>query len=241
MGSGGEARKLAEKHALPPKFSPLRTRGSAAMTPLMFLQVLLHPLVMFLAGLLVALLGIFGLMMFHAAPNRSAAEVVEYESLLEKSPTAPFEPGTAAETAALGRFTAFLQGIGDEAFVRENTTKVYAADAYLDDTLVAHHGAAEIENYFVETSKVMTRYQLTINDVARSGADYYVRWTMMFAAPALSGGDAVHSVGISQIRFDPDGKVAFHQDFWDSGKNFFSHLPGAGGIIGYIRKRLESH
>lgn len=207
----------------------------------MFLQILLHPVAMFLAGLVVALLGIIGLMKFHAAPNRSAVDVMGYQARLKKTPASSMELGSAAEKAALGSFTAFLQGIGDVGFVQENTSKVYSADAFLDDTLVAHHGASEIEAYFVETSKLMTSYEVTIDDVARSGDDYYVRWTMVFAAPALSGGEAVHSVGISQVRFDPDGKVAVHQDFWDSGKNFFAHLPGAGGIIGYIRKRLESN
>lgn len=207
----------------------------------MLLQFLLHPVAMFLAGLLVGLLGIIGLMKYYAAPNRSADEITEYEARLKKVSPAPFEPGSAAETAALGRFTAFLQGIGDVGFVRDNTSKVYSVDAFLDDTLVTHRGSAEIEAYFIETSKLMTRYELTINDVAKSGDDYYIRWTMVFAAPALSGGKAVHSVGISQVRFDQEGKVAVHQDFWDSGKNFFAHLPGAGGIIGYIRKRLESN
>lgn len=207
----------------------------------MFLQILLHPVVMFLAGLLVALVGLIGFLKFHAAPNRSAEEVTAYESRLERVPASDFEPGSSEETAALGRFTAFLQGIGDVGFIRENTSKVYSTDAFLDDTLVAHHGAAEIEAYFVKTSEVMTHYQVTINDVARSGDDYYVRWTMVFAAPALGGGEAIQSVGISQVRFDPDGKVAVHQDFWDSGKNFFAHLPGVDGIIGYIQKRLESN
>ena len=143
--------------------------------------------------------------------------------------------------AALERFKGFLKGIGDKKFVQENTLKAYAGDAYLDDTLVVHHGAAEIQAYFIKTSETMTSYQVTIDDVARSGNDYYVRWTMIFAAPALSAGNPVHSVGISQIRFNRDGKVEFHRDFWDSGKNFYAHLPVVGGAVGFVRKRLEAN
>jgi hypothetical protein len=51
----------------------------------------------------------------------------------------------------------------------------------------------------------------------------------------------VTSVGVSQIRFDREGKVAFHQDFWDSGKNFYAHLPVIGGAVGYVGKRLKSN
>lgn len=207
----------------------------------MTFSILTHPLSTFVAGLIVAVAAIFLLLNSCAAPNQSAEAVAAYRSRMEKVAPSGLEAGGPGEQAALERFKGFLQGIGDVKFVRENTLKVYAADAYLDDTLVVHHGAAEIEAYFVKTSETMTSYQVTIDDVARSGNDYYVRWTMVFSAPALSGGKPVHSIGVSQIRLNREGKVAFHQDFWDSGKNFYGHLPVVGGAVGYVRKRLESN
>ncbi len=176
-----------------------------------------------------------------ALPNRTEADVASYRKAMENVAPSGLTRGSPGETAALERFQAFLKGIGDTKYVRDNALKVYAADAYLDDTLVVHHGAAEILAYFTKTSETMTSYQVTIDDVAVSGNDYYVRWTMVFAAPALSGGKAIHSVGISQVRFNRDGKVEFHRDFWDSGKNFYSHLPVVGGAVGFVRKRLEGN
>ncbi len=207
----------------------------------MFLSIIFHPFATFVAGLLVALCAVFFLLNSCAAPNRSAENVALYRSSMEKVVSSGLEAGGPGEKAALQRFTSFLQGIGDVKYVRENTLQVYSADAYLDDTLAVHHGAAEIEAYFIKTSETMTDYHVTVDDVARSGNDYYVRWTMKFAAPALSGGKPVTSVGISQVRFNRDGKVAFHQDFWDSGKNFYAHLPVIGGAVGYVSKRLKSN
>ena len=207
----------------------------------MVLSTLFHPFATFVAGLLVALLVVFLLLNFNASPNRSATAVAEYHRRMEKVSPSGLEEGGPGEQAALARFEKFLQGIGDVKFVRDQTLKVYAADAYLDDTLVVHHGAAEIEAYFVKTSETMKSYQVTIDDVARSGDNYYVRWTMIFSAPALSGGQPVHSIGISHIRFNREGRVEFHQDFWDSGKNFYAHLPVVGGAVGFVRKRLEAN
>ena len=204
-------------------------------------SLFIHPLATFVAGLLVALIAVFLLLSFSAAPNESAAGLAAYHSSMAKVAASGLDPGGPGEKAALERFKSFLQGIGDQKYVRDNTLKVYAADAFLDDTLVVHHGAAEIEAYFVKTSETMTSYQVTIDDVARSGNNYYVRWTMVFSAPALSGGKPVHSIGVSQIRLNREGRVAFHQDFWDSGKNFYGHLPVVGGAVGYVRKRLESN
>jgi hypothetical protein len=198
-------------------------------------------LLSFVAGIFVTLAGVYLLLKTSAKPNHSAEDVANYRSLMEKVAASGLEPGGPGEKAAISRLKAFLQGIGDAKFVRENTLKVYAADAHLNDTLVIHHGAAEIEAYFVKTSETMTSYHLTVDDVAKSGNDYYIRWTMVFTAPALGDGKPVHSVGISQVRFNREGKVEFHQDFWDSGKNFFGQLPLFGGAIEMIRKRMESN
>ncbi len=207
----------------------------------MTLSLLFHPLTTFVAGFILASAAIILFLSSSAAPNRSAEDVADFSKVEAAIPPSGIEPGSAAETAAIARFKSFLQGIGNVNYVRENARKAYAADAWLDDTLVIHRGAAEIEKYFVETSEIVTTYQLTFDDVSRSGDNYYFRWTMIFAAPALSGGKPVHSVGMSQVRFDSEGEVAMHKDFWDSGQNFYAHLPVVGGAVGFVKNRLEKN
>lgn len=234
-------KSLMDKVPMPTAgFFPLarfRMRGEGTCT--VTASVLIHPLTTFLAGVLATLVLTGWLVSCSTAPNQSAGFIANYHKEIERTGTSGFTAGSAGETAALDRFKGFLKGIGDAKFIRENTLKVYASDAFLDDTLVVHRGAATIEEYFVKTAANMSHCEVTIDDVSKSGENYYVRWTMVFQAPAMSGGQPVHSVGISQVRFNREGKVAFHQDFWDSGKNFYAHLPVAGGVIGFIRKRLE--
>jgi hypothetical protein len=104
---------------------------------------------------------------------------------------------------------------------------------------VTHHGPEEIKNYFLQTAETMTSFEVKILDQARSGPDHYIRWEMIFSAPKMAGGEPLHSVGISQVRFDADGKVAMHQDFWDSGQNLYGHIPVVGGLIQVIRNRMK--
>jgi len=212
-----------------------KRRDRIAMT----MTMLTHPAVTFAAGAILVVVAV-SLLAVSCTPANQTAEIVEtYRKEMGRAGTSGPAPGTEAEREALARFTLFLQNIGSEEFIRENTRKTYSENAFLNDTLVTHRGAAEIEAYFVRTSQAMTHFEVSIDDMARSGPDHYIRWTMVFAAPALSKGEKVHSTGISQVRFTADGKVAFHQDFWDSGENFFGRAPVAGGIIGIIRKRLQ--
>ena len=198
-----------------------------------------HPVTTFIAGTVIGVAGIGVFLSSCAPPNRSAQKVDGYRDALAKAGSAGPAAGSAGEKAALERFTGFLQHIGDQDYIRENTSKTYRQDAYLDDTLTTHRGAVAIEEYFLQTAESLTDSHVTIDDVVRSGPDHYIRWTMVISAKPLAGGKPVHSIGVSQVRFDAEGKVAVHQDFWDSGENFFGKLPVSGGIIGIIRKRLQ--
>jgi SnoaL-like domain len=207
----------------------------------MTISILIHPLTTFMGGFALAICTVFLFLSCSASPNQSAEAIANYRTAMAKVSSSGLKPGSPGEVAALERFKTFLQSISDSKYLRANTTNVYSADAYLDDTLAIHHGVAEIEAYFLKTSAAMTDYKVTIEDTARSGDDFYIRWTMIFAAPVLSGGKPIHSEGISQVRFNREGKVAFHRDFWDSGQNFYAHLPVVGGAVGFVRKRLQSN
>ncbi len=198
-------------------------------------SILTHPVFTFAAGAVLALLVLFLLLTSCARPNESFQQVAAYRAAMDAA-----GPAAEGDQAGIERFEAFLKNVGDKSYVHENTAKTYSANAYLDDTLAIHHGAAEIEAYFTKTAETMKSYEVTIDDVARSGRDWYVRWTLTFSASALSGGKPIKSVGVSQVRIGGDGKVALHKDFWDSGQNFYGHLPLVGGAVGFVRKRLES-
>lgn len=169
----------------------------------------------------------------------TAARVKEYKTVLSKTDSSDLKTEGAAAKPGLDAFATFLQKIDDKSFVESNAAKVYAENAYLNDTLVTHHGPEEIKAYFLETADTMESYQVTIDDIASSGNEHYVRWTMVFTAPKLNGGNPVHSVGMSHVRLNSEGKVVMHQDFWDSGMNIYGQLPVLGGAIETIRKRFE--
>ena len=163
----------------------------------------------------------------------TATRTKEYKDILTSTKAA------SSASASLNRFTTFLQKISDKEYVRTNVAKVYAADAYLNDTLVTHRGPEQIMAYFHNTADTMTSYQVTIDDIASNGSEHYIRWTMVFSAPKLNGGKPVESCGVSHVRLNADGRVTMHQDFWDSGTNIYGQIPVLGGIIESIRRRFE--
>ena len=123
--------------------------------------------------------------------------VTDYREAMTKAGVAGPAPGTREEAEAIMRFSEFLKNVGDRSYIEGNTSQAYAENAYLDDTIVTHYGPEEIKNYFMATAETMTSFELKILDTARSGPDHYIRWEMIFAAPKLSGGEPIHSVGVT--------------------------------------------
>jgi hypothetical protein len=68
--------------------------------------------------------------------------------------------------------------------------------------------------------------------------DYYIRWQMTVRADALSNGKPVVSYGTTQFRFDDQGRVLIHKDFWDAATGVYEHLPYFGPIMAYIHRKL---
>lgn len=201
-------------------------------------NIVSHPLFTFVFGILAASVVLVLLLASCSGPNDTSNVVKSYRDAMDKSGSEGPAPGSAAEKAAQERFGNFLKNVGTKSSIAENTAKTYAEGAYLNDTLVTHYGPQEIRDYFLKTAETMESFEVTIDDVARSGEDHYFRWTMIFSAPKLAKGEPIHSVGMSQVRFNAEGKVVFHQDFWDSGRNIFGQAPVTGGLIQFIRNRI---
>jgi len=202
-------------------------------------SILFHPLTTLTFGALLAVSVIVLLLSSCSGPNTTQQNVQTYRTAMAKAGTSGPAPGTAAEKKAIETFANFLKNVGNKEYIEKNTAKAYAPGAYLNDTLVTHYGPDEIKAYFLKTADTMTSFEVIIDDTARSGPDHYVRWTMIFSAPALGGGEPIHSVGMSQVRFNDAGQVMFHQDFWDSGQNIYGQAPLVGGLINFVQKRIE--
>jgi hypothetical protein len=145
--------------------------------------------------------------------------------------------GSAAEKDAISRFEKFL-GHLDEKTAREDTEKVYAPGAFLNDTLKTLHGSPAIRDYFIKTAQGLESMTVSFDDVAVSGRNYYFRWTMDTRMKHLAKGKTVRTIGVTLVRFDPHGRVLLHQDFWDSAQGVWDHVPVLGTVIRWIQSRI---
>lgn len=188
----------------------------------------------------VALVAVLVLAGCGTAPTSLADLNASYERALER--TAPLAvtlvPGSGQEQQAFAGVQRYFAGMTPDS-VRELTRSVYAPQAYLNDTLVGIDGADRIEAYFSHTMERARLLNVEFLERAPAGTDWYVRWRMTVAADGLNGGEEVVTYGVTQFRFDADGRVLIHKDFWDSGTGLHEQLPVIGGAVRRVRAAVE--
>ena len=162
-----------------------------------------------------------------------------YEEALAQTEVAAhmFPADSVTESQALEQLQNFFSDM-TVASVRANAAIVYAPDAYLNDNVVGISGVDFITDYFAHAALQADVLDVVFLDVARSKTDYYIRWQMRVDAKALSDGEPVLSYGTTQFRFNREGRVIIHRDFWDSATGIYEHLPYLGPVIKYVHRKL---
>ena len=170
---------------------------------------------------------------------RQANHAAAFRAILaEKASEPTVLPGSETERMAIDRLKHFLGDWSAESILT-NTLQVYAPDAWLDDTLKTVRGATNIQSYFLRTVKNTVSLTVQFDDVTRSGDGlYYFRWVMDNQLKSVAKGETIRTLGITVIRFDGQGRVLIHQDYWDSAAGLFDHIPMVGYGIRAIKARL---
>ncbi len=226
---GAGQRRTAVRHSL-------RQMQRESRLPVLSISTSRPPLVGMVAVLLCALL----LSACSAAP-RGATQAAwsDYLDTLGRLQAggAALEPGGAEERRAIARFQELLSDLKAPDFAAR-VGDVYADDVFFNDTLKTLNGVGEVEAHLLATAEALEECTVEFVDLTASDGDYYFRWVMTVRHQRLARGEALRSVGMTHVRFDAEGKVVLHQDFWDSTGGFFEHVPALGWLLRRAKARL---
>jgi limonene-1,2-epoxide hydrolase len=157
--------------------------------------------------------------------------------------TAPARAGllgkdSSAEQQAIEQFKKFNSDFS-KANITANAKNVYDPEIYFIDPFKDIHGEAEFEAYLLRSADSITQYSMEWKDVAENEGNYYFRWIMTIKRKS-DGKDAPASriTGISHVRFGRDGKVIFHQDYFDAGAFLYENMMGVGTMIRNAKSKM---
>jgi hypothetical protein len=160
-----------------------------------------------------------------------------YRELAATDPakTALVKPGSAEEKAGIAAFRDYYKVFAEDV-IRRDTKNLYAKDAFFKDGYKEVKGVEAIETYFIATTKAIVSCTFDITDVSVHDGNYYFRWIMKLTIKRDKD-NPMEQIGMSHVRFGPDGKVLFHADYWDT-SIVFERAPVLGAVIRWAKEQF---
>ena len=191
------------------------------------------------ATTVIGILAFAGLLVFGGCrvldlPDMDHSDIDTYTSVAGSKPVS-IGGGPVAD--GLQRWNSLISDFSRESMSGQVAT-VYADEFFFNDTLKTFTEPEALERYFLETADALVFGKVEFQDVAISGDDVYVRWRMTYQSKKLRKREEIITIGMSHLRFNGAGEVVLHQDFWDSTRGIFEHVPVIGTGIRAVKKRL---
>jgi steroid Delta-isomerase len=181
------------------------------------------------------------LLMITACTSKPPIEIniAEYHEALNRTATIPPpEAGSAIEQRALKLFDQFYQDYSVEN-IQAGVRTLYDEEAWFGDPFHQVAGIDAIEHYFVSMAEPVESCTFTVESIQRADNDYYARWTMSLISKAAPD-QRIEAIGFTHFRLNPQGKITFHQDHWDTSV-MFDRLPVVGFWTRLVKQRIHKN
>ena len=123
-------------------------------------------------------------------------------------------------------------------YLTANVTQVYADKLYFRDAFKRFDRADAIRDYFLHGLSALTAAEFEFRRVIRSGYEFYIDWMMRLDFKKTPDGSWEESIGMTHMRFNADGQVIFHQDYWDPTDIVYQRIPLARQLINYVKQKM---
>ena len=138
----------------------------------------------------------------------------------------------------LKRLVEYWERLTPESLAR--LAEVYAADAYFKDPFNEVRGTPALQGVFRHMFETLHEPRFTILETVRQEGRALLVWDFDFRIKALAPHRKRRIHGASHIRFAPDGRVAYHRDYWDAAHELYAQLPLVGRLMGYLARRMKA-
>ena len=97
-------------------------------------------------------------------------------------------------------------------------------------------GIEAVIRVFAKMFEDVTDIAFETRDLACDGEVCYFAWTLR--CRTRKRGSPLAFEGVTELRFDSEGRILAHIDHWDAGSQLYAKLPLLGFLIEKVRRRL---
>ena len=134
------------------------------------------------------------------------------------------------------RVKGYFESLTPEAV--ERMGEVYGPDALFRDPFNEVTGLAEIQKIFRHMYDPLIEPRFVILETIEEGERLVLTWDMLFRIRKYRPEVERRIHGLSLLRFAPDGRVAYHRDYWDAAGELYAQLPLVGPLMRFLARKM---
>jgi steroid delta-isomerase len=130
------------------------------------------------------------------------------------------------------QFKEFWETLSPDSLAR--VALLYAEDAYFRDPFNELRGVHAIRTLLDEIFEKLDAPAFRIVEVVAQGDSAFLVWDFEFRIRILQPRRLRRIHGGSHVRFNADGRVEYHRDYWDAAGELYAELPVVGRLMRWL-------
>jgi steroid Delta-isomerase len=116
--------------------------------------------------------------------------------------------------------------------------RVYTEDAYFKDPFNEVKRLEDIRAIFERMFEGLVEPRFEVVNRIVDGDQVMLEWNFTFRVRRWKPETVQLIHGVSHLRLAPDGRIAYHRDYWDVADELYSKLPLIGGLMRFLRSKM---
>ena len=120
----------------------------------------------------------------------------------------------------------------------------YAPDARFKDPFKEVQGIAAIEAIFVHMFDSLHEPRFVVTERIVQGSQCFLVWDFVFRFKTMDSQTVQCIRGGSHLQFAPhtngSWRITLHRDYWDAAEELYEKLPLVGGLMRWLKKRVNA-
>lgn len=141
--------------------------------------------------------------------------------------------GNADSAARLQAVVQFFESLSLES--ARQLGQIYAADAFFKDPFNEVRGLPAISHIFSHMFSQVDNAHFVVTTQIAQGDTVFLTWDFRFRMKRFSTEEQCIR-GATHLRFDADGRVNFHRDYWDAAEELYEKLPLLGSFMRLLKR-----
>ena len=112
---------------------------------------------------------------------------------------------------------------------------IYSADAYFKDPFNEVRGVEAVKKIFAHMFVQVEAPRFIVTNTVLQGDQAFLCWEFIFRFRRFSNEEQCVR-GVTHFRFDSDGKVSMHRDYWDAAEELYEKLPVLRHLMRWLRR-----